>query len=419
MKKRVIATIFLALILFQGGAFSQWTHSFDCNKPLNKVFTLDLNHAYAVGPNGVFFRTSNGGFSWEQVQTNCTKELYDVQFIDQITGFICGASGTLLKSIDGGATWNSCTTNTTLHLKSLCFINSNTGWISGSSSSDIFQLSADSGIVLKTTDGGTSIFPLLTGNYGIQKVVTFNPDTCLAICNGFSSGSFIIRTYNAGTTWQTIHVASCNSLTSCAAFPSGLAYASCNNSFFYKTTNYGNTWDSTLLSGGQVPLDISFPAPLIGYTAGFDPMAGQGSVYNTADGGESWTLQLFDHYFCSVSFCNDTIGFVITGDGTIFKKSLNYGNKAGSKTNLISVTIYPNPVTTCLYIKINNSSIHQPCFPYVIEVYSDNGYKIMERIVNEQNIEMTDLQFLTPGQYNIVIKDNCKKLYSGKFIKLD
>src|SRR5450759_1273416 len=180
MKKKPNSLFFvLALLIIPGLAFSQWTHSFDCNKPLNKVFTLDLYHAYAVGPNGVFFRTSDGGFSWEQVQTNITKQLFDVQFIDQFTGFICGASGTLLKSIDGGATWNSCATNTTLQLKSLCFINSNIGWISGSSSSSIIQLPADSGIIIKTTDGGSNFIPLFIGNAGIQKVIAFNQDTCL------------------------------------------------------------------------------------------------------------------------------------------------------------------------------------------------------------------------------------------------
>lgn len=421
MKKKPNSLFFVLVILtIPGLVFSQWTHSFECNKPLNKVFTLDLYHAYTVGPNGVFFRTLDGGFSWEQVQTGTTKQLFDVQFIDPSTGFLCGESGTLLKSTDGGNSWNSCTTNTTLHVRSICFINNNTGWISCSSGNSLLQLVADSGVILKTTNGGNSFTICQRVDAGVQKVTVYNQDTCLAICNGYTgNGSFILRTTNSGTTWQTAHIAWCVPLTSMETFPSGLTYVSCTYSYLYKTTDFGILWDSTSFTPGQIVTDLSFPSPLIGYTAGFDPLAMQGYVYNTTDGGQSWTLQLFDHYFCSVSFCNDTIGFVVANNGTIFKHGVIDGINPNLKTNGVSVKVFPNPITSSINIEINEKSINQLQNPYVIEIYSIKGDILMEKFFNEPKFKITNLQFLTPGQYSIVIKNRTMKLYSAKFVKKD
>jgi photosystem II stability/assembly factor-like uncharacterized protein len=420
MKRKIRYLAFvLAFLTIPGLVFSQWTHSFDSNKPLIKVYTLDSFHAFAVGSNGVLLRTANGGYSWEQIQTNTTNKLFDVKFIDSSTGFICGENGTLLKSIDGGNTWNPCATNTTLHLRSICFVNSNIGWISGSSGNSPIQLPADSGVILKTTNGGNSFTVSQSVDAGVQKVTAYNQDTCLAICNGYTgNGSFILKTTNSGVTWLTSYVAGCNPLTAIEVFPSGLAYVSCYYFYLFKTTDFGASWDSTSFPLPQEAMDLSFPSPLIGYTAGFDPMAMEGYVFNTTDGGQNWIPQLYDHYFCSVDFCNDSVGYAIADNGTIFKHGIIDGIVPEPKPIIPHIQIYPDPVTYSINIVINeNPSNGILRYPLVVEIYSALGEKLLEKQFSGAPFIINDLEQLSPGMYNILIRDRSSFLSAKKIIK--
>jgi len=413
--------ISLAFFVLPWATFSQgWYASYSSSNRLNKVFNLDVSHAYAVGPGGFFVRTTNGGYSWEQIQTNTTKQLFDVQFIDSNTGFICGDTGTMLKSIDGGNTWNPCTTNTTLNLRSICFINSSIGWVSGSSSVSVVENYADTGVILKTTNGGTTFSVCKSLNAGIHKIAAFNMDTCLAISDGLSE-NYIWRTTNSGATWQSIHspgsVGSWASLTSIVTFPSGLAYISTEASPLYSTHDFGASWDSSSLAAGQIVTDMSFPSPDTGYTAGYDAMAWTGYLFGSLDGGQSWASQLGGFLFISINFSNDTCGFACTIDGWIFKHGIIDGINPQPQTLKEGFTFYPNPVSSSINISIqSNSSIQSHLF-YTVDIYSVDGKKLLETSFHGTSYKIDGLKNLSPGNYSLVISDQSSVLYSTKFIK--
>jgi hypothetical protein len=65
---------------------------------------MDDQTGYAVGLN--IFKTTNGGFSWENQGSITAKCLYCVIFPeDDKTGYAGGLTGTILKTTDGGASF--------------------------------------------------------------------------------------------------------------------------------------------------------------------------------------------------------------------------------------------------------------------------------------------------------------------------
>ena len=418
MKNRLTNwVLILTLSILPSLVFSQdWFLSYSSSNRLNKVFTLDVNHAYAVGPGGFFVRTTNGGFTWEQVQTNTTKQLFDVQFINSMTGFICGDTGTMLKSIDGGTSWNPCTTNTTLNLRSICFINNNIGWISGSSSYSALQINADTGVILKTTNGGSTFSVSKTLNEGVQKIAAFNPDTCLAISDAYSNKT-IWRTTNSGATWQSVHSGGFNvSLTSIVTFPYGVAYIPNAIQNLYSTHDFGASWDSSSLASGQVVTDMSFPSPDTGYSAGYDAMAGVGNLFVSLDGGQIWTSQFGEKPFISINFANDTCGFACTSDGYIYKHGIIDGINPQPQAIKQGFKFYPNPVTSSINFSIQSNSSIQSYF-YIVDIYSVDGKKLLEYSFHGRSFKMDGLQILSSGTYSLVVSDQSSILYSTKFIK--
>ena len=394
-----------------------WNVCYSGSNGLTRVFTLDWGNAYAVGYNGFMLRTTNGGLSWEELSTNTTKDLYDVKFLDTQTGFICGSDGTLLKSIDGGNTWTQCTTNTTLHLKSICFIDDKIAFISGSDRPDPWPYVCGTGIILKTVDGGQSFIPCMSLNAGIQRIAAYNKDTCLAICNGLylgGPGNLILKTTNGGISWQTCIKCGIN-LTSIETFPSGSAYVCGYMEELFKTPDFGISWDSVGLHGG-FSTDMSFPSPDTGYTVGYDLMAGGGMMWRSIDSGLTWNIEMGGDFF-GIDLLNDSIGFTVKSDGTIYKRGLFDAIK-----NVVSLTepviVYPNPVYSYLNIEIQtNASNLNNLYPNLIEIISIKGEKLREEYFFGKDYQMNDLQALSPGLYNLVLKNNSSIIYSGRFVK--
>jgi len=104
----------------------------------------------------------------------------DFEFINAKTGFAIGSSknygvfkgGYIVKTTNAGVNWTRQTTNTNKYLNDIFFLNKDTGWVVG-----------DSGLILKTTTGGTTfISPVSTeipAKYSLSQNYPnpFNPVT--------------------------------------------------------------------------------------------------------------------------------------------------------------------------------------------------------------------------------------------------
>jgi photosystem II stability/assembly factor-like uncharacterized protein len=71
------------------------------------VAVLDEKSAIVIGYGGKMISTENAGFAWELVDTGTSKSLYSIDFAPggQV-GWLVGESGLILRTTDGGKTWS-------------------------------------------------------------------------------------------------------------------------------------------------------------------------------------------------------------------------------------------------------------------------------------------------------------------------
>lgn len=96
------------------------------------------------GVGGYFFRTSNGGDSWTEIDPGCAS-LNSMYFADENTGWVAGDRGTLMKTEDGGNNWVE-QHNVAFYepaFMGIHFTSVLTGWCVGTS-----------GAIMRTTNGG-------------------------------------------------------------------------------------------------------------------------------------------------------------------------------------------------------------------------------------------------------------------------
>jgi photosystem II stability/assembly factor-like uncharacterized protein len=82
-----------------------WSNIFTSDVPLYSLFFINENYGWVCGANGMTFKTTNGGVSFDTIQTFTSKHLYAIKFIDSLTGYITGQDGIVLQTSDGGITF--------------------------------------------------------------------------------------------------------------------------------------------------------------------------------------------------------------------------------------------------------------------------------------------------------------------------
>jgi photosystem II stability/assembly factor-like uncharacterized protein len=125
-----------------------------------------------------FFKTIDGGNSWTKYYCSIDNDLviFDFVFINENTGFAPTASyiDGILKTTNSGINWFSDFTlsGNSGYSTKIAFINENTGWVVGSQ-----------GLILKTTNGGTSFISINNHNIPDKFSLSqnypnpFNPST--------------------------------------------------------------------------------------------------------------------------------------------------------------------------------------------------------------------------------------------------
>ncbi len=70
-----------------------------------RLFFLDDQHGWVVGPGGSILLTIDGGLTWKTGLAESMSDLWGVRFIDPLHGWAVGTGGAILYSQDGGARW--------------------------------------------------------------------------------------------------------------------------------------------------------------------------------------------------------------------------------------------------------------------------------------------------------------------------
>lgn len=225
----------------------------------------------------------------------------------------------LLVSIAMQAQWIQQSSPTNANLHSVFFTDSLNGYVGGQT------------CILKTTNGGTTWNLLdFTGpdstrmDFGFYiGLHFFNGSAGVAVGKSFlDNGSFIIRTADGGTNWNTVHLALNNGIQLNAATFSGSndGFAVGTNGMILHSTDGGNSWFPQA-SGTNADLnDVFFTSATTGYAVG-DTI-----ILKTTNGGVSWSSTPTPYYLTGVWFTGPNTGFATTAANGLLLKTTDAGN---------------------------------------------------------------------------------------------
>ena len=303
--------------LFGLKSFGQVTHHSILDGFSSSIWKIDATpggQQFAIGNSGNVFRRVTGCNSWEKIAlpSTVTQGLRDISFPTNQVGYISGTSGRLIKTIDGGATWNTLTTNTTAALVSTYFVNDTTGFISGGGSSGK--------IIYKTIDGGsnwTDVTPsgLTSTPY---ELLFADADTGYALC----TNGQILKSTDAGDTWNTIHPASSgiSSLYAGDLINDSTIVGAGSSGTIVKSTDYGATWQQLTSGTTSFLWGIRFYDDQVGAALG-----SSGKLLITQDGGTTWTQYTtpITTTLRDIYWENDHAGIIVGSSARVFKFDLN------------------------------------------------------------------------------------------------
>lgn len=128
--------------------------------------------------------------------------LHAVQFIGSRTGYAVGDQGMVWRSEDGGQTWQPRPLPEALMLRTVSFLSDRRGWVGGTRWQPFTGLAA--GVIYATQDGGESWFPVSDQDLpAIIHMRWFSPDEAVAVCRPETSGATgVYRTQDGGQSWQ-------------------------------------------------------------------------------------------------------------------------------------------------------------------------------------------------------------------------
>ena len=212
--KRIVAVGEHGIVLLsddEGKTYRQ-ARSVPVSATLSAVTFTDDKRGWTVGQWGTILATSDGGETWEKqrMDTAADQPLFSVRFTNDHDGIAVGLWSLMLQTHDGGKTW----AKTTLP-------NPPDGGKADRNLYHVFSdqksalyISAEQGIVLKSTDGGANWSYLTTGGKGSLWSGVAMPDGRIVV--GGLLGS-LFQSSDGGATWQPLKAETKSSITGLVA----------------------------------------------------------------------------------------------------------------------------------------------------------------------------------------------------------
>jgi photosystem II stability/assembly factor-like uncharacterized protein len=268
----------------------------------------------------------------------------------------------------------------TLDLRSICFpVNAENGYVAGGDPGE--------GVVLKTTDGGTSWAALSVNPGQPIAAISFPLDEGTGFAAGWAGT--LLRTADGGNNWDVLSPGVADDLNS-LCFPNDplTGFVTGSGGRVLKTTDGGANWFPTPTGTSDFLASVSFPTPTTGYVVG-----ASGDVYKTTDQGESWFLQPSGtaEFLNSVQFpVDDQTGCAVGRNGVIIKTTDGGGGveetpNADVRTPSLRATIVRGVLLLPSSLLTANSSL-----------LSIDGRKVLDL-----HSGANDVSYLAPGVYFI------------------
>ncbi|MFK8162583.1 MAG: YCF48-related protein [Lewinella sp.] len=398
MKKYILLQ--LALLTLNSSYAQSWNElDLNTDERLNKIHFTSDEAGYIIGDNGLLLKTIDGGNNWVATDVGVSLNLMAISFVGNNVGYING-----LKTIDGGITWFTQTASEEF------------GLIHALDENNLIAGLADdfSGDIYKSSDGGDSweiianpIFPLA----GAYNDVCFINDELGYLSAWYSE--HLVKTIDGGDNWIEIVIDIVDGADfstddfRAVDFPTENIGLVTHENGILKTSDAGNTWSEIKpdnLSSSFYPEKIIALSTDNYIVVGGFPNVEIEKIYETTDGGTSWTesVNILDALFdvaCTSANC-----FAVGSNGKVYRKE-NTTSTNNELSENSTIKIYPNPTQD--FLNIENSLGITEVRIFNIEGKLLNSYSGNNRI---------DIAYLNSGIYFIkVISD--ETIFTSKVIK--
>jgi photosystem II stability/assembly factor-like uncharacterized protein len=388
MKKYCI----LILLFFYSSLYGQWINQ--NSGVTNNLYDIKFINKYTgwICGNNVILKTTNGGDNWfQQYNPAVGKNLKRIYPVDSNVVYCVGIFETILKTTNGGDNWmiirNAPSITGYNFFESLFFLNSKTGWMSGNLP-----------YMLKTTDGCQTFDSIPITEWDTQDI--YFKDSINGILCG--EGASILKSTDGGFNWYYVNF-------NFSAYYNFYELSVINNQYCwaggsvsYKSTNFGDDWDSLSYLSNYTLGCIEFVNENTGWTGG-----DLNRLYKTTNGGITWRQENTGPTMNGISglhFYDSLIGWLTQTQGRIMHTTTGgepltqiINNKEEISEKFILEQNYPNPFNLMTTIQFQ-----VPSSKFVKLVVYDLLGKEVKTLVDE---------FKLAGTYEARFDGNC--LQSG------
>lgn len=299
---------------------------------------------------------------------------------------------------DNGNSWDSFASNISFQAKDMLLVNDSIGYISGNSygtnHGQLYKLTSTSSVQLFDWD------TLFFVNDNIEFT---NQNTGFIIMNDTNQNSYLFKTTNYGYNWNQLFSSTINNFKS-MSFPDSLTgYIGSTNGKIYKTIDGGTNWWEIVSPTTNNINSVDFINDSVGYIA-----CDAGEIYRTIDGALSWNNESSGTIsnLIDIQMVDIQTAYCIDEEGILLKNSNVLSVKLLSDNYISPVIIYPNPSSEFISISLpNNLNINN------IEFYDNNGKHVLTGDHNR-----VDISSLDSGIYLIKVISG-EKVFTSKLIK--
>ncbi|WP_261511506.1 T9SS type A sorting domain-containing protein [Chryseobacterium paludis] len=277
-----------------GSTWTQQVVSSTPNEYYRNIEFLNENIGFLGTLNNNFYKTTDGGSSWQRVNniSPYPQGICGLDCVGTSTVYGCGAwfyPAYIIKSTDSGNTWQYIDMSAyATALVEITFIDENIGFAAGSDD--------DGAVVLKTTNGGVSWTKIYNSNIPFEYVwkmqlLDNNKIFCSIEAESPNIGR-LLKSLDGGLTWETKDFP--DTYVQAVGFTSAThGWMGGHNTGFYETFDGGTTWNNTGVGGSLNR--IFFVSNSLAYAAGksiYKMTTGNLGIHESTDDHSEGKLQI-------------------------------------------------------------------------------------------------------------------------------
>ncbi len=284
------------------GGQSWQTLETNSTTPILKVRSYNGQVVIASGFDGLILRSIDEGNSWTQATSGVAGDLWGLQMINDTLGWACGNYNSLSKTTDGGLTWQRVfTPGYTSSYWWIDFLTESYGFI------------AADGKVLRTTNGGNNWDIIQAGdNYPLFTIDAI--DSLHIAAAGYGGTDYVAKNLyssDGGNTWTDGGQTTTGAINCICYINSDTGYITMSEVGIWKTTNRGGNWE--LLDPNSPNFQGEYEIQLFSQeNIGYD--AGSGLRIYKAEGNlDEWEKLIINDNINDVYFTSSQTGYILSG----------------------------------------------------------------------------------------------------------